>query len=134
MEDVSELTALAQCARLRHLNLAGNPCAPPPPPRSYALPDSLDPLVPLSSHSSSSAHMQRYVEYRRAVLRICPQLVILDGKRLPQEQLQHPFAPDLPSGRSSHNSSSSHSNSSSSSRIHSRRGVREANAREVLSL
>ena len=127
MEDVSELTALAHCARLRHLNLAGNPCAPPPPPRSYALPDSLDPLVPLSSHSSSSssssAHM-RYIEYRRAVLGICPQLVILDGKRLPQEQLQQPFAPDLPSS----------SNSSNSSRIHSRRGVREPNAREVLSL
>jgi len=126
MEDVSELTALAHCARLRHLNLAGNPCAPPPPPRSYALPDSLDPLVPLSSHSSSSAHMQRYVEYRKAVLRICPQLVILDGKRLPQEELQQPFAADLSCGRSGHNSSSS--------RIQSRRGEREANAREVLSL
>ncbi len=78
--------------------------------------------------------MQRYVEYRKAVLRICPQLVILDGKRLPQEELQQPFAADLSSGRTGHNSSSSSSNSTSTSRIHSRRGEREANAREVLSL
>lgn len=80
---LAEVNILEDCPLLRNLNLAGNPCVPSPPQGYY-----LDAELAPTKHADVDETSGPYAQYRAAVLKWCPNLRILDGKKLPAALVQ----------------------------------------------